>query len=35
MHVDLRARHRMHVCQTGEDLPIVRDWTWPSPAPVA
>ena len=33
---DLRARHRIHVRETGEDLPIVRDWTWPiSPALVA
>jgi xylulose-5-phosphate/fructose-6-phosphate phosphoketolase len=32
---DLRARHRTHVRATGEDLPVVRDWTWPmTPAPV-
>jgi hypothetical protein len=32
---DLRARHRIHVRETGEDLPLVRDWTWSvSPAPI-
>jgi xylulose-5-phosphate/fructose-6-phosphate phosphoketolase len=28
--VDARARHREYVHRTGEDLPEVRDWGWPS-----
>ncbi len=27
--VDTRARHHDYVRRTGEDLPEVRDWTWP------
>jgi xylulose-5-phosphate/fructose-6-phosphate phosphoketolase len=27
--VDLRTRHRAYVREHGEDLPEVRDWTWP------
>ena len=26
------ARHREHVCRTGDDLPEVRDWAWPERA---
>ena len=26
---DALARHREYVCQTGDDLPEVRDWAWP------
>jgi xylulose-5-phosphate/fructose-6-phosphate phosphoketolase len=26
--VDLRAEHHAYIRRTGEDLPIVRDWTW-------
>ncbi len=29
--VDRRVRHREYVRRTGEDLPEVRDWRWPSP----
>jgi xylulose-5-phosphate/fructose-6-phosphate phosphoketolase len=29
--VDVRARHRAYVRDTGEDLPEVRDWVWPAP----
>jgi xylulose-5-phosphate/fructose-6-phosphate phosphoketolase len=29
--VDRRARHHEYVRRTGEDLPEVRDWRWPSP----
>jgi xylulose-5-phosphate/fructose-6-phosphate phosphoketolase len=28
--VDKRAEHRAHTRRTGEDLPEVRDWTWPA-----
>ncbi|MGA5305993.1 phosphoketolase family protein [Nucisporomicrobium flavum] len=28
--VDKRAEHRAYVRRTGEDLPEVRDWTWPT-----
>jgi xylulose-5-phosphate/fructose-6-phosphate phosphoketolase len=28
--VDARTRHREHTRRTGEDLPEVRDWRWPS-----
>jgi len=27
--VDRRVAHRHHITQRGEDLPEVRDWTWP------
>jgi xylulose-5-phosphate/fructose-6-phosphate phosphoketolase len=26
--LDERARHRAWICEHGEDLPEVRDWTW-------
>ena len=28
--VDKRAEHWEYVCRTGEDLPEVRNWTWPA-----
>jgi len=31
--VDKRAEHRTYVRRTGEDLPEVRDWTWPTTGP--
>jgi xylulose-5-phosphate/fructose-6-phosphate phosphoketolase len=31
--VDARAEHRTYVRRTGEDLPEVRDWTWPTAGP--
>ncbi|MGH1590352.1 phosphoketolase family protein [Methylobacterium phyllosphaerae] len=28
------AAHRAHVCRSGDDMPAIRDWTWPGrPAP--
>jgi xylulose-5-phosphate/fructose-6-phosphate phosphoketolase len=27
--VDMRARHRAYVLEHGEDLPEIREWTWP------
>jgi xylulose-5-phosphate/fructose-6-phosphate phosphoketolase len=27
--VDRRMRHRDYIRRTGEDLPEIRDWTWP------
>jgi hypothetical protein len=27
--VDKRAEHRAHIRRTGEDLPKIRNWTWP------
>jgi len=27
--VDSRTRHRLWICEHGEDLPEVRNWTWP------
>jgi xylulose-5-phosphate/fructose-6-phosphate phosphoketolase len=27
--VDMRTRHRAHVLEYGEDLPEIRNWTWP------
>jgi xylulose-5-phosphate/fructose-6-phosphate phosphoketolase len=32
--VDQRERHHQHIRQAGEDLPEVRDWTWPTPQAV-
>jgi xylulose-5-phosphate/fructose-6-phosphate phosphoketolase len=29
--VDTRARHHAWTREYGEDLPEVRDWTWPQP----
>jgi xylulose-5-phosphate/fructose-6-phosphate phosphoketolase len=29
---DARTRHRAYIREHGEDLPEVRDWTWPGPA---
>jgi xylulose-5-phosphate/fructose-6-phosphate phosphoketolase len=31
--VDTRTEHARYIRRTGEDLPEVRDWTWPTPAP--
>jgi xylulose-5-phosphate/fructose-6-phosphate phosphoketolase len=28
MH-DLLVEHREYVCAHGDDMPLVRDWTWP------
>jgi xylulose-5-phosphate/fructose-6-phosphate phosphoketolase len=28
--VDKRARRRARIRRTGEDLPEIRDWTWPT-----
>jgi xylulose-5-phosphate/fructose-6-phosphate phosphoketolase len=28
--VDKRTEHRAYVRRTGEDLPEIRDWTWPT-----
>jgi xylulose-5-phosphate/fructose-6-phosphate phosphoketolase len=28
--VDKRAEHHIHTRRTGEDLPEVRDWVWPT-----
>jgi xylulose-5-phosphate/fructose-6-phosphate phosphoketolase len=28
--VDHRTRHREYIRRTGEDLPEVRDWHWPT-----
>jgi xylulose-5-phosphate/fructose-6-phosphate phosphoketolase len=30
---DARTRHRAYTREHGEDMPEVRDWTWPGPAP--
>jgi xylulose-5-phosphate/fructose-6-phosphate phosphoketolase len=30
---DARTRHRAYTQEHGEDMPEVRDWTWPGPAP--
>jgi xylulose-5-phosphate/fructose-6-phosphate phosphoketolase len=30
--VDKRTEHRYYVRQTGEDMPEVRDWSWPGRA---
>jgi xylulose-5-phosphate/fructose-6-phosphate phosphoketolase len=30
--VDQRTRHQDYIRRTGEDLPEVRDWTWPGTA---
>jgi xylulose-5-phosphate/fructose-6-phosphate phosphoketolase len=30
--VDQRERHREYIRRTGEDLPEVRDWSWPGAA---
>jgi xylulose-5-phosphate/fructose-6-phosphate phosphoketolase len=32
---DARTRHRAYIREHGEDMPEVRDWTWPGPAPAA
>jgi xylulose-5-phosphate/fructose-6-phosphate phosphoketolase len=29
---DARTRHRAYIREHGEDMPEVRDWTWPGPA---
>jgi xylulose-5-phosphate/fructose-6-phosphate phosphoketolase len=29
--VDKRMEHHDYVRRTGEDLPEVREWTWPGP----
>ena len=32
---DERLRHRAHTREAGDDMPDVRDWTWPAPEPSA
>jgi hypothetical protein len=29
---DERLRHRAYTTQVGDDMPDVRDWTWPGPS---
>jgi xylulose-5-phosphate/fructose-6-phosphate phosphoketolase len=33
--VDQRIRHQEYVCETGEDLPEIREWTWTPKSRVA